>query len=174
MSSEELIKNEINESFKDEAEVLIQRARRVKVLTNSEKVIPLLSFLKGIGFQHLVAISCVDWILEDEFELVYHLWSYNRKVHIMVKARIPRENPIMKTARNVFEHAQTYERDIHEFFGIEFPGNPRLIPMILEDWEGPPPMRKDFDTRKFAAAFYNMQDKEEEIYERKPQPFRGD
>ena len=38
----------------------------------------------------------------------------------------------------------------------DFPGNPRLTQFILEDWDGPPPMRKDFDSISYSRETYDM------------------
>jgi NADH-quinone oxidoreductase subunit C len=54
----------------------------------------------------------------------------------------------------VFRHAQTYEREIHEMYGVFFEGNARLTPLFLEHWRGPPPMRRDFDTRKYVEETF--------------------
>jgi NADH-quinone oxidoreductase subunit C len=42
-----------------------------------------------------------------------------------------------------------HERENHEMFGIIFEGHGDLSPLLLEDWDNLPPMRKDFDSRKF-------------------------
>ncbi len=161
------------ESSFPEARVHLPRVRRLQVHLPQPQVLPALAFLKAQGFGHLSAISCVDWIEENAFELVYHLWSYTYRFHVMVKTRIPRDHPTMPTARQIFRVAQTYERDIHEMFGVRFPGNPRLVPFVLEDWQGPPPMRKDFDTRRFAEEVYGMRSIETELFTRREQPYKG-
>jgi len=173
LQNEIFVEQKIKDTFGDDARVEIQRERRIKVYVEPKKVFPMIAFLKAQGFDHFVAISCVDWIKDDEFELVYHLWSHSYKVHVMVKTRIPRKDPVMETVSPIFEHAETYERDIHEFFGIDFPGNQNLRPFILEDWDGPPPMRKDFDTRRFSELFYGQKDIEKELFTKVPQKFRG-
>ncbi len=157
----------------DQARIHLQRARRVQVHLPREQVLPALAYLKSLGFGHLSAISCVDWIQENAFELVYHLWSYEHRIHVMVKTRLPRDQAEMPTARSIFRVAQTYERDIHEMFGVHFPGNPRLVPFVLEDWQGPPPLRKDFDTRKYAEEVYGMRSLETRLFTRLEQPYKG-
>jgi NADH:ubiquinone oxidoreductase subunit C len=39
-------------------------------------------------------------------------------------------------------------------YGIDFEGNDRLGEFILEDWDDMPPMRRDFDTVKYAGEHY--------------------
>ena len=158
MGIEGKIVEDIVKRFGDKVRAEVQRERRVKFYTDPINIKPLLYYLKEKGFIHLSSISCVDWIKKNQFELVYHLWSYEERVHLMVKTRISRENPEMETMTPVFPVAETYEREIHEMFGVNFPGNPNLKPLFLEDWDGPPPMRKDFDTRAYVREKYGMID----------------
>lgn len=111
-----------------------------------------------LGFEHLSAISCVDWINDREFELVYHFWSYRDSCLVSVKTRIDREEAAMDTLTDLWQPASFFERDIHEMFGVVFRGNTDLEKYILTDWNGPPPMRKDFVTRRFAHEHFHYKD----------------
>lgn len=112
--------------------------------------------LKDLGFDHFALMTCIDLIDDNEFELVYHLWSYGTKGLIMVKTTIDRDEPTVGSVVPIFRPAITYEREIHEMFGLDFPGNPRLTEFILEDWEGPPPMRKDFNALQYSVDRFDM------------------
>lgn len=136
----------------------IKRKQNVSVSLDKENLIQALSFLKSHSYQHLSTISCVDWLNEGEFELVYHLFSYDDYINISLKTRIKREPGVFQTAKEIWPVAEFYERDIHEFFGVEFKGNDNLEEMILENWKHLPPMRKDFDTRKFVNDNYEWRD----------------
>lgn len=119
-----------------------------------EKFYEILSFLKERGFVHLSSITCVDYLEEGEFELVYHLWSYKKKERAEVKTRILRESPSIKSIIDLWPNAEMHERENFEMFGIKFKGNPNLSPLFLEDWKEIPPLRKDFNTRKFVKEEY--------------------
>jgi len=72
---EEQIINTIHTTFKS-AEAEIQRSGRIIVGLRSDLLPAFVSYLKNyLDFNHLVMISCVDWMEEDQFELVYHLYS---------------------------------------------------------------------------------------------------
>ena len=146
--SEEDLKKAIEQGV-DAATTTVQKNGRLVVTVPKAGAVSALILLKARGFEHLSAISCTDWLEQGEFELVYHLWSYADRIHVMLKTRLPRENPRTVTASPVFRHAQTYEREIHEMYGVHFEGNPRLTPFLLDHWQGPPPMRRDFDTRQY-------------------------
>jgi NADH-quinone oxidoreductase subunit C len=121
-----------------------------------------LTQLKAAGFEHLSNLACVDWIDQDEFELLANLWSHARRVHATVKTRVPREAPAIPTVRSLWPQAGVYEREIHEFFGVDFPGNPDLGPMFLHNWKDLPPLRKDFDTREYSRRAYGFLEEDQE------------
>ncbi len=130
------------------------REGRIRIETTKDEVGTILRKLKENGYDHFVMLSCIDWINDGEFELVYHMWSYEYREHVMISIRVDRENPTMLSLRDIFPQIETYEREIHEMFGVNFIGNPRLGDFILEGWPHIPPMRKDFDTEKFVKDFY--------------------
>ena len=135
-----------------------KRAQNISVEFEPEDTIQAISFLKSKSYKQLSTISCVDWIDDNEFELVYHLYSYDDFINISVKTRIDREKAKFVTLKEVWPVAEFYERDIHDFFGVEFEGNDNLEELILENWNDIPPMRKDFDTRKFVNEEYEWRD----------------
>jgi NADH-quinone oxidoreductase subunit C len=162
LKKEEEIKQSIHKTFKS-AEVEIKRAGRLSVKLRSDLLPPMISYLKDyLMFKHLVMISCVDWMEENEFELVYHVYSYEEKIHVMIKVRLDREKPEMQTLLPFWEHAATYEREIHEMHGVFFEGNPDLGEFILEDWDDIPPMRRDFHRVEYVNNLYEWREGRED------------
>ncbi len=141
--------------------VLDQLQRRIQGTIPSERLHDFASYLKhNLGFEHLSTISCVDWIAEGRFELVYHFWNYTQRILVQAKVSVDRKAPAQATVTDLWEPAKFQERDIHEMFGIDFPGCEDLSRYILSDWQGPPPMRKDFRTREFAHEQYHFKEYE--------------
>jgi len=158
-----LLKEQLLSSFSD---ILIDIEEDNKFIINTKEgyVIPILLYLRELGYKHLALISCVDWIDDNEFELVYVLSSYmdndtkyteKEKTNILVKTRISREKATSKTVLNIFVNAEPYERELHELFGINFEGHPRLTPLFLEVKYETPTFRKDFDTRKYVKDVFD-------------------
>ena len=135
-----------------------QREQNISVSFAPENTIQALSFLKSNSYKHLSTISCVDWLEDNEFELVYHVFSYDDLINISVKTRIDREEATFMTLKEIWPVAEYYERDIHDFFGVEFEGNDNMEELILENWNEIPPMRKDFDTREFVNDKFEWRD----------------
>jgi NADH-quinone oxidoreductase subunit C len=151
------LKQKLLSDFND-IQVNIPEDNRMIVNTKKESLLSLLSYLKNMGFNHFAMLSCVDWIDENEFELIYILSAYPEndeqyqdieKKNIILKTRISREKAKFITIIDIFENAEPYEREIHEMFGIHFEGHPRLTPLMLERDYKIPPFRKDFDTNKY-------------------------
>jgi NADH-quinone oxidoreductase subunit C len=158
-----LLRQELEATFKD-ISVSIPEDTRLIINAKREQVLTILRFLRDKGYDHLALISCVDWLEEGELELVYIISSYlkadneytgREKINIILKTRILRENPQFVTVIPVFENAEPYEREIHELFGVDFQGHPRLTPLFLEREYKIPPFRKDFDTRKYVEEVFD-------------------
>ncbi|MFP3879681.1 MAG: NADH-quinone oxidoreductase subunit C [Dehalococcoidia bacterium] len=144
----------------------VQRERRIWLDVSTEGFVNFCKWLKEQGFEHLSAISAVDWPDKGKCELAYHLWSYQDKVLITLKVKIDRQNAVMDSVTEVWDgSAQVHEREIHELFGVNFEGNDNLTPLFLEDWEGLPPFRKDFDWREYVGEkYYDRQNERERVY----------
>lgn len=151
----ELLKKKIESDFG--VLVKIPEENRWSTTIKKDHVLSALRFLKAEGFNHLALISCVDWIEEGEFELVYIISSYSpkkQKLHLILKTRISRKNPELGTVTPVFENAEPYERELHELFGINFKGHPRLEHLLLDRDYEIPPFRKNFNTRKYVEETF--------------------
>ncbi|MBE0652022.1 MAG: NADH-quinone oxidoreductase subunit C [Bacteroidales bacterium] len=128
---------------------------RFDVSINKESIHSILFYLKDVmGFKHLSDTNCVDWLEEGEFEIVFIVWSPAEKIKIFVRTRIDRNNPVLETLDMIWPQLHTYEREFREMFGIQFTGLEAPDEFILEDWQGPPPYRRDFDTAAFAAETF--------------------
>jgi NADH-quinone oxidoreductase subunit C len=132
------------------------RDRRGEITVDKDMIRPMMASLKDAGMDHFVALTCIDLIEEGKFELVYNLWSYGSRVIIHVRTEVDRDAPTIETVYDIYRPSITYEREIKEMFGVDFPGNPRLTQFILEDWEGIPPMRKDFDSISYVQEKYDI------------------
>ena len=155
-------KEKFQSAFPD-AEVMVKAGGKSVVTTRKDSLLSILAYLKDLGFDHLTLVSCVDWIDEGEFELVYILSPYmlsnaehgeREKQQVILKTRISRAKPEFQTVTHVFENAEPYEREIHELYGVHFEGHERLIPLLLERDYEIPPFRKDFDTREYVAEIF--------------------
>ena len=107
------------------------------------------------GFGHLVFLTAVDYPEKEQFRLSYMLHNYRESRDICLLIPLNRENPVMESIHTLWAQGATYQRELKEMFGIEFPGSPELDrPFILEGWQDIPPMRRDFDTKEYSEKTY--------------------
>ena len=153
--NEQQLLNILIEHFGDKISGSVKREKRVEIHTSTNVIEDFLQYIKNVlGYIHFVQLSCVDWIEENEFELVYIVWSPKDKITILTKVRVPRENAVAPNTDYIWRHINTFEREIREMFGIEFEGLVGAREFILEDWDDKPPMRRDFDTLEYSQATY--------------------
>ncbi len=151
--------NTIIENIKKQfaiTDVVNQRDNLAFITIAKEHAISLITHMRDYqGMAHLVILTAVDWIEDNEFQLTYLLNNPDKKLDIGVRVRIPRENATMQTAHHLWEQVATYQRELREMFGIDFPGSPRVDKdFILEGWEGTPPYRREFDTKQYSEDTY--------------------
>lgn len=102
------------------------------------------------NFSHLVLLTAVDWLEEDLFQLTYLLSDRKKPRDLGLRVFLPRDGAAMESIHDIWPTAATYQRELREMFGIDFPGSPGVNDeFILEGWTDIPPYRRDFDTLKF-------------------------
>jgi len=128
-----------------------------------EWLVPVMAFLRddpacqcGI----LNDISGVDFLepdpkkaskagFEPHLEVVYHLSSFTKPgLRFTIKVKLPREldpPPRLPTLSGLWATADWQEREVYDFFGVQFTGHPDLRRILLsDDWVGHP-LRKDYE-----------------------------
>ncbi|MGM9843444.1 MAG: NADH-quinone oxidoreductase subunit C [Muribaculaceae bacterium] len=98
-----------------------------------------------LSFDYLVTIVGMDW--KESLGCVYYLTSTKTNAHISIKvSTTDRENPALTSVADLWKIACILEREVYDFFGIVFVGNPDMRRLFLNiDWNGFP-LRKDYDT----------------------------
>lgn len=124
----------------------------------AKDVVAALEWLKRHGgYIHLTHFSVVDWIEENQFQLVYLVTDPDAHHTLMVSVRIDREAAKAETIHTLWPEAVTYEQEFNEMYGIDFPDSPRQgVEFLLEGWTAMPPMRRDFDTVKYCEETYDF------------------
>lgn len=146
---------EIQKRF-EVSEIKKQRENLSFITISKEHAISLVTYLKDIkGYQHLVLLTAADWLEDDKFQLTYLLNNPEEKSDLGVRVYISRDEASMETAHHLWEQVATYQRELKEMFGIDFPGSPDVDkPFILEGWDDKPPYRRDFDTKQYSEDTY--------------------
>ena len=102
-------------------------------------------FLKAEGYNFLVDVVGMDY--GDRLGAIYYVSKseYISETIVLKTSTADRENPRLPSICDIWEVGQVYEREVHDFLGIVFTGNPDMRRLFLrDDWKGYP-LRKDYD-----------------------------
>ncbi len=97
-----------------------------------------------LSYDFLVTIVGMDWV--EKLGFIYYPPStkYNKRIAVKISTA-DRENPALTSVADLWHIAGIYEREVYDFFGIVFLGNPDMRRLFLSiDWKGFP-LRKDYD-----------------------------
>jgi NADH:ubiquinone oxidoreductase subunit C len=96
-----------------------------------------------LNFNYLRCLTAVDWE-ERGIDVVYHLYSIDKRHNLTVKTNLPPEDLTVDTATTVWRAANWLERETAEMFGVRFNGHPDPRTLLMpEDMEDTFPLRKD-------------------------------
>ena len=130
---------------------------QVSVHIDGKSLFGICRFLRDapeMDFDYLVDLCGMDYLdrktvtgageSSHRFEVVCHLYSIGKKHSLRLRARVPEEDPKVKSLTPIWQGANWHERECFDMFGIVFEGHPDLRRILLpEDWEGYP-LRKDY------------------------------
>ena len=108
-----------------------------------EKVVAAAEILNRENF-FIEAITGVDWIDDQQLEVVYDFNHFDALCRVVIRSRLDRSNPEIPTISHIYQGANWHERETHDFFGITFTGHPNLEPLLLPEDADFHPLLKDF------------------------------
>ena len=145
MNTEELLdllRNRFGEKIQNQTE--FRGESTYEIAANNLREIAILCRDKLL-FDYLLDITSIDnFEAEPRFEIVYHLYSMPRAIHLRLKLKVPDEAVAVDTVSDIWPTADWHEREIYDMMGIKFNGHPDLRRILM--WDGYPyfPLRKDF------------------------------
>ncbi|MBO5053707.1 MAG: NADH-quinone oxidoreductase subunit D [Muribaculaceae bacterium] len=97
-----------------------------------------------LHMDYLVTIVGMDWV--TSLGCIYYMMStVDNKMVAAKVSTTDRVNPYITSVADLWAIAGIYEREVYDFFGIIFVGNPDMRRLFLNiDWKGFP-LRKDYD-----------------------------
>ena len=132
----------------------------------SDDIAEVAEFLKedpALSFDQLCDLTAVDYLEPDpkkqksfghepHLEVVYHLYSFQNRHWLVVKAMLPRwqgdvegQIPSLPTVSHVWAIANWHEREAYDLMGVDFAGHPNLLRILCpDDWVGHA-LRKDYE-----------------------------
>ncbi len=101
------------------------------------------------GFNVLQVITGTDYLEENpRIEVSYILADFTNNHELILKVKLPRENPEVDSVVSIWKAANFLERETFDMVGVRFKDHPdhRRI-LCPQDWEGFP-LRKDYEAAK--------------------------
>jgi NADH-quinone oxidoreductase subunit C len=96
----------------------------------------------GLGFGHLSMVGGIDWV--DHREVLYVLWSDERRVYVILSTDVPATDPRVESASGVWPSANWHEREAWEMVGITFDHHPDLRHLLMPDGYKFHPLLREF------------------------------
>ena len=139
----------IKERFGDQFVKAYRFIGQNQIELKKDRIVEILTFLRDndiVPFNYLVDETAVHWPKDEQFEIVYILYSFSKNEHVRLKMRI-KEWEVIESAVPVWTTADWLEREVYDMFGVRYANHPNLTRILLpEDWVGHP-LRKDYDIR---------------------------
>lgn len=98
-----------------------------------------------LRFNTLMCLSGVHYPKDNELGVTYHLHSTSQGHTLVLKVRVPEDQPLVPSVQSIWKTANWHEREAFDLLGVQFEGHPDLRRILTpEDWEGHP-LRKDYE-----------------------------
>ena len=148
----ELIRGEIERDCPGAVLATSFDRNQAALIVDPERVLDALRWLKeqpGQRYDFLSSLHAADYLpAEPRFGVVYELMCRERVERLRVRAALaePADGslPELDSCVELYPTAEFHEREVYDFFGIEFRGHPDLrrilLPEVYEGW----PLRRDF------------------------------
>lgn len=117
-----------------------------------DRIVEICTFLRDdpeLRFDLAMDLTGVDYLGEEpRFEVVYHLYSLEKKHRVRIKARVPEDDPSIDSVVPVWVGMDWYEREAYDMYGIVFRGHPNLKRILMYESFVGHPLRKDYPKAK--------------------------
>ncbi len=121
-------------------------------LVRREKIVEICAFLRDdpeLLFDLAMDLTGVDYLGEaPRFEVVYHLYSLEKKHRVRIKVRLHGEDPTIDSVASVWPGMNWYEREAYDMYGIVFRNHPNLKRILMYEGFVGHPLRKDYPKAK--------------------------
>jgi NADH-quinone oxidoreductase subunit C len=106
------------------------RGYHLEVKMRPSQVVSLAEAMKDAGL-YLEDVTAVDWLADNEFEILYHYASFAEPCRVAGRCRIGRDAEKMPSISAIYQGANWHERELFDMFGMGFTGHPDLKRLLL-------------------------------------------
>ena len=138
--------NKIGESFSSDKFLRTEFRGETTLTFDASRIRDICFYSRDLlGYDMLLDLSAVDnYGIDPRFEVVYELYSMEKKTHLRFKISTPEDVAEVETVCDIWPTANWHEREVWDLMGIRFRNHPDLRRILM--WEGYPyhPLRKEF------------------------------
>jgi NADH-quinone oxidoreductase subunit C len=117
------------------------------LIVDADVIVPASRRLLEAGY-HLEDVSGLD--AAEGFLVTYHFDRFDNwdgTARIAMRALTPHDDARLPSIAAVFDGAEWHERELRDFFGVDFEGNPNPAALLLPEGDDSAPLRKAPDKR---------------------------
>ncbi len=94
--------------------------------------------LRAGGARMLDLLTAVDDPGAGLIQVLAHVVDVPGRRRWLLVTQVARERPTLDSVAEIWPGAGWHEREVHEMFGVDFPGNPDLSPLLTDGYAGWP------------------------------------
>jgi NADH-quinone oxidoreductase subunit C len=114
-------------AYQGMSDVIVEVARE-----DVPTVMPVLKDNPSLDLKFLSCLFAVD-LEADGLEVIYQLASLTKHHKVVIKTKVPHDDPHVASVASVWNAANWHERETRDMFGITFDDHPHLVPLLLPD-----------------------------------------
>ncbi len=134
--------------FPDAVQDVIEFRGETTVVVKTDSIVAIAQYLKDdpdLGYKSLADLAAVDYYPEEpRFAISYLPFCMAEIARFRLKVYLDSDEPQIDSVTSVWRHADWFEREAFDMFGIKFHNHPDLRRILMPaDWVGHP-QRKDY------------------------------
>ena len=101
-------------------------------IVSADKLFEVATALRDeMGYTYLSSVTAADYLVDNKFETVYHIYNMSGGPALALKVQTPREDPVVPSLVSVYPGADFQEREVYDMYGIRFAGHPNLKRILM-------------------------------------------
>ncbi|QGY41667.1 NADH-quinone oxidoreductase subunit C [Pseudodesulfovibrio cashew] len=80
----------------------------------------------GYSLEDVLALD-----FEEGFLVLYHFNRWTIDERVTLRVLVSKDNPTVPSIAGIFHGAEWHERETRDFHGVNFEGNPNLVPLLM-------------------------------------------
>jgi NADH-quinone oxidoreductase subunit C len=138
----------IKAKFPEAIQEVIEFRGETTVVVKPEALVEIAHYIKedtDLAYTSLADLAAVDYYPEEpRFAISYIPFAMAETARFRLKVYLDSEEPVIESVVPVWRHADWFEREAFDMFGIKFLNHPDLRRILMPaDWVGHP-QRKDY------------------------------